>query len=274
MAWGNQPSHCEHQARDEQVAIPYDGELAHVPLPQVLKYCNTPMCTSVWLLDVKLRISVRHQAQRGCSQPKQIRIVVHAPYRRPDTRRTPLELCAHACRLQLCEGKNPLVLVLALRVSIDVGPFLACSWCFLLVHDALRLQQSRSPFKLAGEDVVAGLLLQGLNGLLQAHVEAQPLAHVVPHLDVQTQLALHATSSGLQDAITSAPQSTVKDTPRLVLIVALVLGPGLGPGPSDPSIDLLLPSAIIADHGKACAGCHSSPASLRKHPEKQVAGTE
>jgi hypothetical protein len=47
------------------------------------------------------------------------------------------------------------------------------------------------PLQAASQHVVAGLLRQHGDGLLQAHVEAQPLAHVVAHLPVRGQAPAH-----------------------------------------------------------------------------------
>ena len=55
-----------------------------------------------------------------------------------------------------------------------------------------------SPLQAAGEDVVASLLRQHRDGLLQAHVEAQALAHVVAHLLVARHVPAHLAARRLQ----------------------------------------------------------------------------
>lgn len=50
----------------------------------------------------------------------------------------------------------------------------------------------------ARQAVVACLLSQGVDGLLEAHVEAQTFAHVVLQLPVDSQLTPHTTGSSLQ----------------------------------------------------------------------------
>jgi len=56
----------------------------------------------------------------------------------------------------------------------------------------LRQQPVALPLDLASHAVVANLLGQVGDGLLQAHVESQPLAEVVPHLQEQCHFASHA----------------------------------------------------------------------------------
>ena len=63
---------------------------------------------------------------------------------------------------------------------------------------ALASRKLPAPLQAAGEDVVARLLAQDGNGLLQAHVEAQALAQVVPQLPELPQLAPHVPAAGLQ----------------------------------------------------------------------------
>ena len=55
-----------------------------------------------------------------------------------------------------------------------------------------ELQETSAPLNLAGHAIVADLLGKVGDGLLQAHVEAQPLTEVVSHLQEQGYLAPHA----------------------------------------------------------------------------------
>ncbi len=86
---------------------------------------------------------------------------------------------------------------------------MACgtSWhCFVpRVHRA-------SPLDLAGHAVVPDLLGQVGDGLLQAHVEAQPLAEVVPYLQKQGHLAPHAACCPLQIAYPASLAAFCKHT--------------------------------------------------------------
>ena len=113
---------------------------------------------------------------------------------------------------RIVTGPMGLRLVLCGNTSLLPRPF--CLY--------MKTLEGRAPLEGASQRVVTGLLRQDCDGLLQAHVEAQPLAHVVPHLLVAAHAPPNLSARRLQKGHTPLFSSvSIKELANYALVAIL-----------------------------------------------------